>query len=186
MSQSAFTDVREVVETRTLISVDLTNDPWNPYPNISCACPRGDLVIQQLVWTVQTALGSTSPVQLTVNGTPARGILGQRIDGPIPASEAALPEGTWPITADGRTYGTADATDGNLLPVRDLPDLVAVVGNHGRHGYADSDILTGPGPAPSNPHEALEEQEDSRGQDVPVYGIDGQMIDTFTLAAGKP
>jgi hypothetical protein len=181
-----FTDIHSVVATRALITVDLTRDPWDPYPNIDCVCPGGRVVMQQLVWTVQTALGSTAPVRLTVDGDPVRGILGHRLAGPVRASKKALPAGTWPITPDGRTYGTVVPPEGTDVSVQALPDLVAVVGNHGRQGYADARVVTGFGPTPANPQQALAQQEGSRDRDVPVYGIDGKVIDRFTVVGAVP
>lgn len=76
------TDVREVTHRNGVIGVDLTVDPWDPYPTISCICPPGELLTQQLVRTVQTALGSLDPVLVTVRGEPARGIWLYPLAGP--------------------------------------------------------------------------------------------------------
>ena len=66
-----------------MITVDLDRDVWDPYPNVDCHCPPGDIVMQQLVWTLDTALDSTLPVLLTINGEPARGIWVHQLDGPV-------------------------------------------------------------------------------------------------------
>ena len=67
-----------------LVTVDLTEDVWDPYPNIDLEDPPdGRLVTQQLVWTVLGALGTDAPVLVTVDGEPARGIWLHRLDGPV-------------------------------------------------------------------------------------------------------
>ena len=85
------TGVNDVSVHGGVITVDLTEDVWDPYPNVRCvACPSRDIVAQQLVWTVQTALDSTDPVLITVNGQPARGIWLEPLDGPVQADPEAL------------------------------------------------------------------------------------------------
>ena len=66
-----------------LITVDLDRDVMDPHPTWDCNCPPGDVVMQQLVWTLGAALGNPLPVLLTINGDPARGIWGHRLDGPV-------------------------------------------------------------------------------------------------------
>lgn len=69
--------IAEVVDVRLendLITVELDRDVWDPFPGISCDCPPGRVVVQQLVYTVQEALDSDVPVQFMVGGEPARGV----------------------------------------------------------------------------------------------------------------
>lgn len=68
-----------------LITVELGRDVWDPYPGVDCICPPGEAVMQQLVWTVQTALGSDAPVQLVLDGAPAPGVFLYATDRPIGA-----------------------------------------------------------------------------------------------------
>lgn len=84
------TDVHSVSHEAGVITVDLTEDVWDPYRNVACICPSGEVITQQLVWTVQEALGSTDPVQVLVDGEPTRGIYTTRLDGPNERHPAAL------------------------------------------------------------------------------------------------
>lgn len=82
---SPITTVRSVTADSGLITVDVIRDIMDPYPTVDCDCPFGDIVMQQLVWTLQTALHSHDPVALTVNGEPAAGIWGMHLNGPVRA-----------------------------------------------------------------------------------------------------
>lgn len=81
--QLPIAEVNSVTVTPKVITVDLDREVWDPYPTISCICPPGDAVMQQLVWTLDSALESTLPVLLTINSEPAGGIWGYRLDGPV-------------------------------------------------------------------------------------------------------
>lgn len=81
--QNPVAEVNAVTVGPDVITVDLDRDVWDPYPLIRCRCPSGDIVMQQLVWTLDSALNSTLPVLLTINGEPARGIWLQQLDGPV-------------------------------------------------------------------------------------------------------
>jgi hypothetical protein len=83
------TGVNAVTERGGVITVDLTEDVWDPYPAVECMCP-GEIITQQLVWTVQTALRSNRPITVTINGEPARGIWLEPLEVPVPADPAAL------------------------------------------------------------------------------------------------
>lgn len=83
------TQVRQVVHRDGLVTVYLARSPWDPYPHIDLdTWVTGDLVVQQLVWTVQSALDTDDPVLLTVRGEPARGVLGVRFGGPVAADRS--------------------------------------------------------------------------------------------------
>ncbi|MCZ3386268.1 MAG: GerMN domain-containing protein, partial [Actinomycetia bacterium] len=85
-------EVNSVIVDSDVITVDVDQDVWDPYPNIDCvACPPGELVMQQLVWTLHGALDTDLPVLLTVNGEPARGIWLHRLDGRVAADPALEP-----------------------------------------------------------------------------------------------
>lgn len=84
------TGVNSVTVGDGIINVDLTKDVWDPYPAIKCFCPSGEIITQQLVWTVQTVLESDDPVSVTVNGEPARGIWMEPLNGPVYADPDAL------------------------------------------------------------------------------------------------
>lgn len=85
------TGVNSVTVGDGVINVDLTKDVWDPYPAVGCiSCPSGEIITQQLVWTVQTALESDDPVSVTVNGEPARGIWMEPLNGPVYADPDAL------------------------------------------------------------------------------------------------
>jgi spore germination protein GerM len=105
------TDVNDVSSRDGVITVDLSEEVWDPYPNVACSasCPHGDIVAQQLVWTVQTAMDTTAPVLITVNGQPARGIWFEPLDGPITADSDA------PVIVrdDGPTLNVGEWTPGS-------------------------------------------------------------------------
>ena len=86
------------------------------------------------------------------------------------------------ITAEGRSFGPLP-TGGSHLSPSQIPDLVAVVGDHHVLGYADSDLLLGDDPADS-PAEALGRQESRpKIRKVPVYATDGTtIVDIFTVS----
>jgi hypothetical protein len=80
-------EVNSVIVGADVITVDLDREVWDPYPTVDCNCPPGEVVMQQLVWTLDKALDSTLPVLLTINGEPARGIWFHRLDGPVAMAE---------------------------------------------------------------------------------------------------
>lgn len=84
------TGVNSVTAGDGVINVDLIEDVWDPYPGVRCVCPSGEIITQQLVWTVQTALESDDPVTVTINGEPARGIWMEPLNGPVYADPDAL------------------------------------------------------------------------------------------------
>lgn len=92
VDHESFIKATSVTHADGLVTVDLAEDPMDPYPNADWVGPSGDLVTQQLVWTVQTALGTTDPVLVTVRGKPAAGILGHRLDGPVAAEPGIVLE----------------------------------------------------------------------------------------------
>ena len=88
--RAPLTHVQDVAVAEGVITVDISRSVWNPYPTLACACPKGDEAMQQLVWTVQAALGSNDPISLTVNGKPARGVWLTRLDGPVAADPTVV------------------------------------------------------------------------------------------------
>ena len=84
------------------------------------------------------------------------------------------------VNENGQTYGT----DIDSPYVEDLPDLMAVIGDHGKQGYVYRDELLGD--PPSSPEEAVEIQKSiENGTYIPkvlnVYESDGEtIIDTIT------
>lgn len=85
-------DVNAVEVTDDLITVDLDREVWDPYPAIDCDCPSGEAVMQQLVWTLDRALGVDLPVLLTVDGEPAEGIWLHELDGPVSREMNPIPD----------------------------------------------------------------------------------------------
>lgn len=75
------------------------------------------------------------------------------------------------VTADGRTYGTSPAGgDDSRIFLTEYPDLIQVIGDHGKTGYVDSKMLFG-----------WEPNKQCESQVLPVYAQDGRTrIDTFT------
>ena len=84
------------------------------------------------------------------------------------------------VNENGQTYGT----DIDSPYVEDLPDLMAVIGDHGKQGYVYRDEFLGD--PPSSPEEAVAIQKSiENGTYIPkvynVYESDGvTIIDTFT------
>ena len=74
------------------IVVDLDRAVMDPYPTIDCNCPPGDVVMQQLVWTLSDTLNTDIPVLLTINGEPAKGIWGHELTGPVAADPDLAPQ----------------------------------------------------------------------------------------------
>jgi hypothetical protein len=85
---------------------------------------------------------------------------------------------------DGRTLGTLPP-HGTHLDVDSVPDLVAVVGDSGIEGFADSCYILGKGEAaPRSPAEALRMQGNRPDIVVPVHASNGMtVIDVFTIPA---
>lgn len=87
------------------------------------------------------------------------------------------------VNENGQTYGT----DVESPYIDDLPDLMSVIGDHGKQGYVYRDELLGD--PPSSPEEALEQQKSiENGTYTPkvynVYEADGEtIIDTLTESA---
>ena len=75
--------VRSVEVRGGVIVVDLDREVVDPYPTHDCNCPRGEIVMQQLVWTVNGALNADLPVQVTAEGQPADNFWGHPLDGPV-------------------------------------------------------------------------------------------------------
>lgn len=94
-------EVNAVKVTDDLITVDLSGLPgdtggerqfvspsgdlWDPYPTVDCDCISGEILMQQLVWTVQSALHSNAPVLLLEDGATAKGLWLYGLDGPVKA-----------------------------------------------------------------------------------------------------
>jgi hypothetical protein len=79
-------DVTEVRHQEGVVTIDFTQDPWDPYPTVDfCCSPDGETVTQQLVHTAQTALDTDDPVRFTTKGEPVEGIWFHRLRGPVPA-----------------------------------------------------------------------------------------------------
>lgn len=93
------------------------------------------------------------------------------------------PREPYSVLEDGRTIGKLPAGE-EPVKVREIPDLVAVVGDKGVEGFAESKYILGTGePAPRSPAEALEMQRSRAATTVvPVYADDGvTIVDTFTI-----
>jgi hypothetical protein len=129
------TTVNDVSPGDGVITVDLSEEVWDPYPNVRCgSCPSGDIVTQQLVWTVQTALNSTDPVLVTVNGEPARGIWMDPLDGPVQADpDAPVPADNNPTLNVGEWTPGSDSMEalgGGQVAVDHAGCVHLVSGNH--------------------------------------------------------
>lgn len=134
---------------------------------------------------VQVALGAFALAAITGGATAAFAAESPSSDEPVAtqpkefrAKQLDVPKG---VTADGRTYGSG----ANELRGDKRFDLVSVVGDHGKLGYADRakmDALIDDVP-PSKSDELRQDLAAGRLK-VDVYAEDGvTKIDTFTLGA---
>ncbi|WP_295072683.1 hypothetical protein [Ruminococcus sp.] len=83
------------------------------------------------------------------------------------------------VNGNGQTYGTT----GDVIYIEDYPDLVAVMGDNGKIGYAYKEDFLGPDMTPEEVEKYMEAVEN--GTYVPrsfnVYESDGvTIIDTMT------
>lgn len=92
-------------------------------------------------------------------------------------------EDVYPKNAEGDTFGKMPTEGG----IEQLPDLVAVVGIHGKTGYARAEDLGVAAEPPSSPEEAVRQQQArSADREIPVYAEDGAtIVDTF-IVHGTP
>jgi hypothetical protein len=72
LRSQAVARVNSVTLIHDQITVDVDRSLRDPYRGVDCRCPDTDTIMQQLAWTVSTALESQAAVTLTVNGRPAR------------------------------------------------------------------------------------------------------------------
>jgi hypothetical protein len=84
--------VNSVTVDEDKVVVDLDHTVWDPYPTSDCNCPPGDVVMQQLVWTLHDTLNTDLPVLLTINGEPAKGIWFYELTGPVAADPELAPQ----------------------------------------------------------------------------------------------
>lgn len=87
-------DVTEVRHQDDVITIDFTQDPWDPYPTLDLCCPPdGATVTQQLAHTARTALATDDPVRFRTNGKPVEGIWFHRLTGPVYAEPGVVGAG---------------------------------------------------------------------------------------------
>ncbi len=78
------------------------------------------------------------------------------------------------VTANGETYGSA----AGISNPSDLPDLMSAVGINGYSGYIrNADML-------ENAYYVSDSKGTLSGHFIPVYDLDGNVIDTFELTGG--
>jgi len=75
--------VRSVEVQGDQIVVDLNREVVDPYPTVDCNCPWGEIVMQQLVWSVNGPLNTDLPVLVTAEGQPADTFWGYPLNGPV-------------------------------------------------------------------------------------------------------
>lgn len=141
--------------------------------------PKISMPVVAVSGSVVVVLAFLAGVAFTL--APARSDAPQRM---ATSDTQAMPSG---VTKDGRTFGPL--AQGDSVDDGDIPDLVAVIGDRGIHGYAESAVvLGGDSGGPSSPEEALRMQA-ARAKNgpvrVPVFAKDGvTQIDVFTLSQG--
>lgn len=97
-------------------------------------------------------------------------------------SDLWLVDGQYRKTADGLTYGPIELDD----VVGEAPDLVAVIGMNGEHGYAKLHEYD-PGYGMTTMEEVrayLEVIDELIKHPIPVYDLDGNVIDQFKIGSG--
>lgn len=87
---------------------------------------------------------------------------------------------------DGCSYGPAPLDLIDDADMRNLPDLVAVVGDAGKHGYADASVIFGDDGIDS-PEQAAARmaQQSVASRRLPVLDVVGETIDVFTVQSGR-
>jgi hypothetical protein len=91
LQDEPFTEVVAVEHRRGVVTVHLSEDPWDPYPTVDLASQvDGGLAVQQLVWTVTEAIGTVDPVRVVVGGREVRGVWLHRVDWPVAADPDVL------------------------------------------------------------------------------------------------
>ncbi|WP_346675364.1 hypothetical protein [Enorma phocaeensis] len=91
-------------------------------------------------------------------------------------NQSAVQDG---ITIDGQRYGSLQS----YLYEGDNLDLIAAVGINGMEGYIRvEDFLAIP--RPSNPEDAVSSFASEREVQIPVYDIDGNVIDSYCVVVG--
>ncbi|QJW38100.1 hypothetical protein [Cellulosimicrobium protaetiae] len=97
-----------------------------------------------------------------------------------PGDRTGVPEGIDlppdAVNAKGQSYGSMVGRE-NLA---DAPDLILVVGNDGKEGYAKKeDLLKEP---PSSPEEAVSLTQKRSSDTIPVYDVNGEeIVDSYTI-----
>lgn len=87
----------------------------------------------------------------------------------------ALP--TYNVTNEGKTYGTCELAE----RYEEYPDLICAVGDNGASGYVSkTDLLY----MPKSREDAIEYTENVDGSSIPVYDLNGNVIDQFTFSGG--
>lgn len=119
-------------------------------------------------------------VVLVLSATLGAGVAFAATQNDLGGSGVQAPAGTTP---DGRSFG--GFPDSEDAAFEDLPELVAVVGDHGIKGYADKRPLFGEGAEPPSPDSKEWDDyviENAKPIVVPVFASDGvTKVDTFTI-----
>lgn len=113
--------VNSVRVTNDQITVDIDRSLRDPYPSVDCHCPDIETVLQQLAWTVSTALENQDSISLTVNGRPAGRVHGRPVTQSGRPDSSAIAEAdrsfAWYEKACGRRTIVAVAGDGRRIDV---------------------------------------------------------------------
>lgn len=84
-------EVLSVTHADGEVVVDLDRSVMEPVPRELLAfVPDGRLTVQQLVWTVQQALGTIDPVRVTVQGRPTDGVWFTPVQWPVSVDRSVL------------------------------------------------------------------------------------------------
>lgn len=122
--------LNSVTRDERTITIDVDRSVRDPYPQAKFSHPPpGRLVMQQLVWTAQTAARSDAPVQLTVKGRPARFLWGTPLRGPVGADARNVEAGG---TLDDLTY-QLEPRQAETVSGRDVRTRLLISNESDRH-----------------------------------------------------
>ncbi len=96
---------------------------------------------------------------------------------PSSSSSPSYASPTYNITNDGKTYGTCELAE----RYEEYPDLISAVGDNGASGYVGKTDLFY---IAKSPKDAVEYTENVDGSSIPVYDLNGNVIDQFTFSGG--
>lgn len=141
----------------------------NPVISLNGVYSRGKYTCNLGRSSKSGSLGKTETVFFTQYG----------LTGEPPRLEDQLQNGRYPINEQGKTYGSALLED----VVGVLPDLIAVVGTTGQHGFVKREDMQDPVVRTlAEAKAAMANRPGSRM--IPMYNLEGEAIGKFAISSG--